>query len=65
MKPQIALIASVILLGIAAFCVFGFLATFESSKIPGLHLAFRIGYVALGISCIGGAIALAVKALRG
>jgi hypothetical protein len=65
MKPQIALMAAVVLLGVAAFCVFGFLATFESSNIPGLHLAFLIGYVVVGISCIGGVVALAAKALRG
>jgi hypothetical protein len=65
MKPQIALIISVILLGVAAFCVFGFLATFEPSNIPGLNFAFRVGYVVLGIACVSTAIAFVVKTLRG
>jgi hypothetical protein len=33
---------------IAAFCAYGFLASFE----PGPYLAFRIGYPALGAFCL-------------
>jgi hypothetical protein len=38
---------------LAAFCVFGFLATFE----PGPHLGWRIGYALTGLLAFCGAIA--------
>ncbi len=40
-----------LLLLVAAFCGYGFLASFE----PGPHLAFRIGYPVLGALCLGSA----------
>jgi hypothetical protein len=43
--------ASLLLL-IAAFCVYGFLASFE----PGPNLAFRIGYPVVGVLCLGSAV---------
>jgi hypothetical protein len=42
---------------IAAFCAFGFLASFE----PGPYLAFRIGYPVLGALCLGAAVWLLRK----
>ena len=39
------------LLAVAAFTVFGFLATFEP---PGF-LVIRITYAAVGLACLGGA----------
>lgn len=47
-------IMAVTCLAVATFCVFGFLATFE----PGAPnaIAFRMGYVVLGIGCLVGAV---------
>ncbi len=42
------------LLGIALFCVFGFLASFE----PGTGLPWQVGYGALSGGCLIGAVAL-------
>ena len=39
-------IIAVVLILLAGFCVFGFLASFE----PGPNLVFRIGYPVLGIA---------------
>jgi len=44
----IKLIATPALLAVTAFCVFGFLATFEG---PGF-LGWRIGYAVVGLSCL-------------
>jgi hypothetical protein len=46
-------IIALILLAVAAFCLFGFLATYE----PGVAsaMAFRVGYAAIGICCLLGA----------
>jgi hypothetical protein len=46
-----------VLLLIAAFCAYGFLASFE----PGPFLAFRIGYPVLGALCLGSAVWLLRK----
>ncbi len=43
---------SLLLLAVAAFCVFGFLATFEPTDNA---LAFRIGYTVIGVGCLVGA----------
>jgi hypothetical protein len=40
----------IVLLPILAFCVFGFLATFE----PGSDLRWRIGYAIGGFICLAG-----------
>jgi len=47
----IRLLAAMFLLAAAAFCVFGFLATFEP---PG-WLTLRIIYAAAGLAAVGGA----------
>ena len=64
MKQLFALIGCVVLLPIAAFCTFGFLATFEPSDTPVVFLAFRIGYAVFGFGCVAWVILLIVKAIR-
>lgn len=64
MKILLALTGSLLLLAVAAFCVFGFLATFEPTNNPGQFLAFRIGYALVGLGCIAGVILLIVNATR-
>ena len=64
MKLLLAILGSVPLLAVAAFCVFGFLATFEPTNNPGQFMAFRIGYSVIGLGCLVGVILLFVSALR-
>lgn len=64
MKIVLAIIGSLLLLAVAAFCVFGFLATFEPTNNPGQFMAFRIGYSVIGLGCIAGVIFLIVNAVR-
>ena len=64
MKIILAIIGSLLLLSIAAFCLFGFLATFEPTDTPGQFMAFRIAYGVIGIGCLAGIVALVVKAIR-
>ena len=40
---------AVLLLAVAGFCVFGFLATFEPTRETGAFLGFRIGYAIAGL----------------
>jgi len=47
-------------LAFAAFCAFGFLASFE----PGIALAWRVGYAALGILSLAIAAGGVVMAVR-
>jgi hypothetical protein len=54
MKTLVRILASLPLLAIAGFCVFGFLASFE----PGNGMQWKVGYAALGWGCVAGAIAL-------
>ena len=63
MKLLVAIIASLFLLAIAAFCVFGFMATFEPTDRTTEFLAFRIGYAVVGVGCLLGVGALLVKAM--
>lgn len=52
------IIAAVILLLVAAICVFGFLAAGE----PGPnHIYYRIGYPLVGIVCLASAVAMLVR----
>lgn len=46
-------ILAILCLACAAFCVYGFLATFEP---VANALAFRLSYVALGAMCMAGAL---------
>jgi hypothetical protein len=51
MSPTIRSVVALVLLAVAAFCGFGFLATFEPPGFVGL----RIGYaVAIVLSLVGG-----------
>ena len=64
MRITLAIVGSLLVLPIAAFCVFGFLATFEPSNTPGMFMAFRIGYAVVGVACLAGTIALIVNSVR-
>jgi hypothetical protein len=50
----VAILGSILLLLVAAFCVFGFLATFEPTDNVTQFTAFRIGYAVIGIGCLVG-----------
>lgn len=56
------LVLSIVCLLIAAFCVFGFLATFE----PGVKNAvmFRLVYGVVGLGCLASIFAMALGSLR-
>ena len=45
-------VATLVLLAMAGFCGFGFLASFEP---PG-HIAWKIGYALSGVACVAGAV---------
>jgi len=64
MKTLLAIVAAIILLPIAAFCVFGFIATFEPTDQPGLFMAFRVGYGVVGLGCLATVVALFAIAFR-
>ena len=64
MRAIIAIIGSLSLLPIAAFCVFGFMATFEPTSQPGVFMAFRIGYAVIGLCCLAGVVALIANCFR-
>jgi hypothetical protein len=52
---------AMLLLAVAAFCVYGLIAAFE----PGpTHIYFRIGYPILGLACLAGAVALLMGGRR-
>lgn len=61
MKLFAAIFTGLFLLAVAAFCVFGFLASFEPTHNA---LAFRVGYAVIGSGCLIGAGVLIVNALR-
>jgi hypothetical protein len=63
MRVIVAIIGSLILLPIAAFCVFGFMATFEPDE-TFEFMAFRIGYTVIGAGCLAGVMALTVRCFR-
>lgn len=64
MKIVLAIVASILLLPIAALCVFGFLAIFEPTDRPDVFRAFRIGYGVVGVGCLIGVVGLIAKAFR-
>lgn len=49
MKLFVAILGTLLLLAVAAFCVFGFLATYEPTSNA---LVFRIGYAVLFVCCL-------------
>ncbi len=64
MRLLLAIFGSLPLLAVAAFCAFGFLATFEPTSNPGQFLAFRFGYAVVGLGCLAGVILLGINAAR-
>ena len=62
MLQALRFIYAILLLGIAAFAVFGFLATFE----PSDHnvLTWRVGYAAVGVGALIATIWLVVPGRR-
>ena len=64
MKLLVTILGSLLLLAVAAFCVFGFLATFEPTDKTAQFLAFRVGYTVIGIGCLVGVGFLIVNAVR-
>lgn len=56
MKWVSALALAVALLAVAAFCLFGFLATYEPPAHPTLNLTFRFAYALLGAAAAAGAL---------
>lgn len=63
MKLLVAILGSLFLLAIAAFCAFGFMATFEPTARSAEFLAFRIGYAVVGVACLVGIVLLIVNAM--
>ena len=59
-----AILGAVVLLPIAAFCLFGFAATFEPTNRPGVFSAFRIGYAVVGLGCLAGVVTLVARSIR-
>lgn len=53
MSIVLRLLATVASLGVAAFCVFGFLASFE----PGVSAAWKVGYAVVFVVALLGAAA--------
>ena len=50
----VRIVFALLLLSVAAFCVFGFLSSYEISDTSG-RLPWQIGYGTLGLICLGGA----------
>lgn len=61
MKLLVSVLGTLLLLAVAAFCVFGFLATFEPTSNA---LTFRIGYAVVFAGCLVGAGLLIRSVLR-
>lgn len=64
MKLFVAILGSLLLLAVAAFCGFGFFATFEPTDDVAQFMAFRIGYTVIGVGCLIGIGFLIVNAVR-
>lgn len=64
MKHFLTTVASVFLFAAAAYCLFGFLASFEPTDPPGKFLGFRIVYAAVGVTCLAAMAALNYPRLR-
>jgi len=54
MKLFSTILGSLLFLAIVAFCMFGFLATFEPTTNTTQFKAFRIGYSVIGVGCLVG-----------
>jgi hypothetical protein len=57
MQTLVRIIAALALLGVAGFCVFGFMGTYEYSEVAK-RLPWQVGYGVLGLTCLGGSAAL-------
>ena len=64
MKLFVAILGSFLLLAVAAFCGFGFLATFEPTTNTTQFMAFRVGYSVIGVVCLVGVGFLIMNAVR-
>lgn len=64
MKRFLMILGSLLLLALAAFCVFGFLATFEPTDRPEMFVAFRVGYAVVGVGSLVGIVVLLSKSFR-
>jgi hypothetical protein len=64
MKLFVAIFGSLFLLAVAAFCVFGFLATFEPTDNTAQFMTFRVGYAVIGLGCLVGVGFLIVNEVR-
>ena len=61
MRSFLLLLFVAMLLMLAAFCLFGFLASFEPTDNA---MVFRIGYAVMGVSCLAGSGGLIVSVAR-
>ena len=64
MRVIVAIIGSLILLPVAAFCLFGFAATFEPTDRTVEFMAFRVGYAVIGLGCLAGVVVLIANCFR-
>lgn len=64
MKQLLTIVGSLLLLALAAFCVFGFMATFEPTDQPEIFMAFRVGYAVVGIGSLVGMAVLLRNSFR-
>ncbi len=64
MKLFVDIFGSLFLLSVAAFCVFGFLATFEPTDNTAQFMTFRVGYAVIGLGCLVGVGFLIVNEVR-
>jgi hypothetical protein len=58
MKILLAVLGAMLLLALAAFCLFGSLATFEPTDTPAVSWALRVGYAVVGIGSLAGTFTL-------
>jgi hypothetical protein len=56
-KTIARILGAVLLLGLAAFCLFGFMATYEYSD-ASRRLPWQVGYGVGALICVAGAVAL-------
>jgi len=64
MRVIVAIIGSLILLPVVAFCLFGFAATFEPTDRTVEFMAFRTGYAVIGLGCLAGVVSLIASYFR-
>ena len=63
-RVGLAIFGIVVLLPLAAFCLYGFAATFEPTSRSAVFWAFRIGYAVIGLGCIASALTFFTRAGR-